>query len=72
MDLLIHWIYSFIGFTHSVLNCMVKTCNMDTKYSLRALFTLELLFLCERQLVSTEITAPTICRQSKTLYHAMA
>ena len=49
---------------------MVKTCNMDAKYSLRVLFTIQLLFLCGSQLVSTETTAPpTTCRQSKALYH---
>ena len=61
--------YRLHGFTHSLLNCMVKTCNMDTKYSLRALFTIQLLLLCESQLMSTETTAPpTTYRQSKILY----
>ena len=39
---------------------------MDTKHSLRTLFTIILvLFSCEKQLVSSETTAPTTCRQSK-------
>ena len=41
---------------------------MDTKNSLRTFLTIQLLFLCESQLVSTETAATTMsCRPSKLL-----